>query len=242
MSNIDGARGLRISLTDLVRLRSLRAEIPIDAPIVADAASDRAFFELLENVLENSRFAEEADCLQHGTTSIMLHSIAVAHLSCRVARRMGWTAHLSELERAALLHDFFLYDWHRPAPGQELHAFKHASRAATRARAAFPDLTEREDDSIRCHMFPITAVPPHHREGWIITCVDKWCASYETLVRTGLAYPRLRALCEEYVPGIRLSASVDSPAAGSSVAGPTAAGPVPINSSTAGSSAAGADN
>lgn len=176
----------------------------VDAPFVTDVEQERAFFDVLGAVVANSPFAEEADCLQHGTTTILLHSIAVAHVSRRVARKLGWTDHLDELERAALLHDFFLYNWHEPGPGREMHAFMHATRAMRNARRFFPDLSEREADAIRNHMFPLTPVPPRFREGWLVTYADKWCATYETTLRRGQAYPRLRELCAFYLPQLRL--------------------------------------
>lgn len=176
----------------------------VDAPFVTDSDCERAFFDTVGNVLAGSRFDEEADCLQHGTTTILLHSIAVAHVCCRTARRLGWTDHLFELERAALLHDFFLYNWHEPGPGREMHAFMHATRAMRNARAAFPDLSLLEADAIRNHMFPLTPVPPRYREGWLLTYADKACATYETAVRRGPAYPNLRELCAFYLPGLRL--------------------------------------
>lgn len=176
----------------------------VDAPLVVDRDQQRAFFDVLNRVIDGSRLVEEADCLQHGTTTILLHSIAVAHVACRWAHRLGWCDHLFELERAALLHDYFLYNWHEPGVGHEMHAFMHATRAMRNAQLAFPDLTLREADAIRSHMFPLTPVPPHYREGWLVTYADKWCATYETAQRRAPAYPRLRELCACYLPGVRL--------------------------------------
>lgn len=200
------------------RLARLRV---VDAPLNGDDAADQVFFEGLRDVYDTSPLAEEALFVQHGTTSVLLHSIAVAHLACRMARHLGWTDHLEELERAALLHDLFLYDWHVPGPGQQWHAFLHPVRALQNACAAYPDLTEREANAILRHMFPLMPVPPRHREGWVLTLADKWCASYETYARAGMAYPNLQALCARYAPDVVLSlpgvsgdpARLDEPAA-----------------------------
>lgn len=42
------------------------------------------------------------------------------------------------------------------------------------------DLSERECDIISKHMFPLTLVPPMHRESWIVSMADKYCALRET--------------------------------------------------------------
>ena len=86
--------------------------------------------------------------------------------------------------RAALLHDYFLYDWHEhDAPGNKhprLHGFYHPGIAARNAKKDF-NLTERELDAIRKHMWPLTILPPSHRESWVITMADKYVSSLEVL-------------------------------------------------------------
>ncbi len=36
-----------------------------------------------------------------------------------------------------------------------------------------------EKDIIKKHMWPMTAVPPKYKESFIVTCVDKYCATIE---------------------------------------------------------------
>ena len=43
------------------------------------------------------------------------------------------------------------------------------------------DLTDREKDIIKKHMWPLTVVPPLCREAWIVTTADKYCSLLETL-------------------------------------------------------------
>ena len=178
----------------------------VDATNMGDTRLNRRFFAGVEAVARSSRLAEEAACLQHGTTTILLHSIAVAYWCERAAWRYGLTRHLDELRRAALLHDYFLYNWHEPDPEHFGHALVHGARACANARRDFPDLTPREANAITNHMFPLAVLPPRYREGWLVTCADKVCASYETAVRRGEAYPRLRVLCARYLPDLALSA------------------------------------
>ena len=44
-----------------------------------------------------------------------------------------------------------------------------------------PDLSEREQDMIRRHMFPLNPVPPRYRESWILCAADKICSTGETV-------------------------------------------------------------
>jgi len=110
--------------------------------------------------------------------------LAALHIRCN--RR--------ELIRGALLHDYFLYDWHDKEHVQihNLHGFYHPGIALKNASAEYR-LTPRERDIIKKHMWPLTMVPPMCREAWIVTVADKWCSTLETLrLRHGhgaISYP-----------------------------------------------------
>ena len=82
--------------------------------------------------------------------------------------------------RGALLHDYFLYDWHE-APGKhKLHGFTHP-KTALRNAMRDTGLNEIEKDIIIHHMFPLTPIPPKSREGMIVCTADKICAAKETM-------------------------------------------------------------
>ena len=65
-------------------------------------------------ILEHDHMAIERVCYQHGVVTTFAHSIRVACLSVWLADRLHlWNrVDLRSLIRAALLHDYFLYDWH----------------------------------------------------------------------------------------------------------------------------------
>lgn len=80
----------------------------------------------------------ERRCYQHGAVTTFAHSIRVACLAVWMADRLRlWRrVDLRSLIRAALLHDYFLYDWHDWDNGEHrLHGFTHG-RAALRTRCA----------------------------------------------------------------------------------------------------------
>lgn len=121
--------------------------------------------------------------VQHGDVSVYEHVVAVAVESCRIAdalARHGITVDRPSLVRGALLHDYFLYDWHDPNPSHRLHGFRHPFFALRNAEDDFI-LGERERNIIARHMFPLVPVPPTCREAWIVCGADKLVALRETL-------------------------------------------------------------
>ena len=168
-----------------------------------DENTDEAFFATARTVLDSGRLREEARFVQHGATSTLLHSIAVAYLSDAAARAFGYDTHLEEVRRAGLLHDYYLYDWHDGDSAHWSHGFTHGTVALNNAREDYPDLTAIERDAIEHHMFPLVA-PPRYGAGWIVSLIDKRCAAYETSLRSGRSYPRLRDMCARWLPDVDL--------------------------------------
>lgn len=132
----------------------------------------------LSSVSGHGRFDETAGYIQHGGTSCMRHTVAVAYYSYMLAKKLGINCNKDELIRGALLHDYFLYDWHEKGAGEGLHGFTHARTALRNASRDFP-LTDTEKNIIKRHMFPLTPIPPSTVEGWIVCLVDKVCSTYE---------------------------------------------------------------
>ena len=88
---------------------------------------------------------------------------------------------LHSLIRAALLHDYFLYDWHAHDGGRHrMHGFTHGGTAMRNAVRDF-HLNRVERDSIENHMFPLTPIPPRYLEGYLVTVADKISATRETV-------------------------------------------------------------
>ena len=148
-----------------------------------------AFWRDYEETVGASNLGRMAHYPQHGTTCRLLHSVAVAYYSCRVAALLGGGFHMREMTRGALLHDYFFYDAQDGDPAHKGHWSRHPEIAWRNAAKELP-LTGREEDSIRTHMFPLTLRPPRYREGAVVTLVDKGCSVYEFFKRKD-PYPRL---------------------------------------------------
>ena len=119
--------------------------------------------------------------LQHGDTTTLDHAIAVAYYSLMLDQKWKLNCDKGSLVRGALLHDYFLYDWHAHDGGRHrMHGFTHGGTAMRNAVRDF-HLNRVERDSIENHMFPLTPIPPRYLEGYLVTVADKISATRETV-------------------------------------------------------------
>mgnify|MGYP001133196900 FL=1 len=134
------------------------------------------------DILESHNFKRMKEYIQHGDVTVNAHVLSVARCSIALSEYLHIRCSRRELIRGALLHDYFLYDWHIPDEENphKLHGFYHPGTALRNASREYR-LTVREADIIRRHMWPLTVVPPGCREAWIVTAADKWCSLLETL-------------------------------------------------------------
>lgn len=116
--------------------------------------------------------------IQHGNTSCLLHSIAVAYYCMVVVNVLRINCDKCSLLKGALLHDYFLYDWHVKDKTHSLHGFKHPKIALQNAKEDF-DINCIEENIIKRHMFPLTLIPPRYKESTLVCIVDKLCSIYE---------------------------------------------------------------
>ncbi len=136
------------------------------------------------DILQSKNFISTKKYIQHGNMTVNSHCINVAKYSLAISKKLekiGIKCKRKQLIRGALLHDYFLYDWHDKDHVNltKLHGFYHPGIAYENARKEY-NLTKRESDIIRKHMWPLTIVPPMCREAWIVSTADKWCSLMET--------------------------------------------------------------
>ncbi len=134
---------------------------------------------MLTSMYATSRILENQNFIQHGTTSTFTHCRNVAFMSLKLARMFGIHVDSHSMVRGALLHDYYLYDWHDKNACPTLHGYKHPAIALNNALSVY-DLNPTEVDIIAHHMFPLTIHPPKTKEGWIVSVADKLCSLYET--------------------------------------------------------------
>ena len=131
-------------------------------------------------ILHANRMQQEKKYLQHGNVSVYDHSVLVAFTCIWIARHLPIRTNIRALIRGALLHDYFLYDWHIPDKHHKWHGFRHARFALQNAEKDFI-LNDIEKNMILSHMFPLNIEVPQYRESVILCIADKMSAIREMI-------------------------------------------------------------
>lgn len=137
-----------------------------------------AFKDIILQYLEMEKILEMQNYMQHRDLNLLEHSIHVSLVSYSVAKKLNMD-HLTIL-KGAMLHDFFLYDWHEKNRPEGLHGFMHPSIALKNAQDYF-ELSPIERDIILKHMWPLTLKPPRYKESILVCFVDKYCSFIELI-------------------------------------------------------------
>lgn len=135
------------------------------------------FEEIISDLLQDPDVLSMKDLPQHSKNSNCFdHSIFVAYLSFLACRRLNLD--YIAAARAGLLHDFALRNW-REDENKALHRlWRHPHMALENANRKY-DLSDKEQDIIVKHMWPLTRPLPKHKESLIVSLTDKVCAVME---------------------------------------------------------------
>ena len=134
------------------------------------------------DILNNKKYKEQKQYMQHGKTSVLEHEMNVTICCLNIANKLKLKVDECSLIRGALLHDYFLYDWHIPDKSHKLHGFHHAKTALDNASKDY-DLNKVERNMIYTHMFPMNLRIPKYKESIILCLADKIVATKETIKR-----------------------------------------------------------
>lgn len=141
---------------------------------------DSEFYEIINPLLKNKTVQRLREYKQHYETSCYEHCLSASYYSYIICKKLGWD--YKSITKAAMLHDLFLYDWRVKQGRKGLHAFTHPKTACENASILF-DLTEKEKNIIRSHMWPLTIMhTPKSKEGFLLTFIDKFCAIRESIL------------------------------------------------------------
>ena len=94
-----------------------RDGIPSQGPAIDEVAR------IARELESHGRFGLTRGFIQHGDVSVYEHVVSVARASAAAGaflERIGVRVDRPSLIRGALLHDYFLYDWHDPDPSHRL--------------------------------------------------------------------------------------------------------------------------
>lgn len=138
----------------------------------------KGFCETVGDILTHPRFNEMREYHHHKEIDCHFHSVFVAYLTYKICRFTS--CNTEEATRAAILHDFYLYDWHI-TKHDELHAWYHPKQAKINAEKYFGSLTPKQEDMILAHMWPLHLMPPRSKEGMVLTMADKICTNLDLM-------------------------------------------------------------
>ncbi len=150
-------------------------------------------YEHCKDILLNPEYEKMKSFCQHGDFSTYDHALSVTFYCLKAALKKK-KVDLDILLPAALLHDYFLYDWHAETHPKH-HATQHAFYASINALRAF-HLHPRAARAILTHMYPLPLKRvPKGKEAWLLWHYDKVSALRETF--GGHPFPKERAELEE---------------------------------------------
>lgn len=149
-----------------------------EANIIKVDVNLKEFKEIIKDITENSSVVSLKQHVQHMKGSRYKHCYEVAFYTYVISKKLGLD--YISATRGAMLHDFYFYDWrNKGVEGQKhFHAYRHPRIALNNATENF-DLNEVEKDIILKHMWPLTFRLPRFSESYIVTFVDKYCATKE---------------------------------------------------------------
>ena len=137
--------------------------------------SDLQYMRIINNYINNEEFQKTNKIEHHGITRFE-HSLKVSYYSYRVAKALRLDYEQTAV--GGLLHDFFITPSNWSKKERLESYFTHPKLALETAESQF-DLTVKEKDMIRSHMFPINVSVPKYMESWIVSLVDKFVAAEE---------------------------------------------------------------
>lgn len=147
-------------------------------------SSNKKMNEILSHIQSDRNVRKMKKYIQHGSVSTFDHCESVARLCYAINRRFSLHADLEVLLTGAMLHDFYLYDWHcRDNGGHRFHGFRHAMTACRNAER-YMNIDRRTSDVIYSHMWPLNPERiPASKEAWIVCIADKVVSLHETLFK-----------------------------------------------------------
>lgn len=136
----------------------------------------KEFLSLASPIIRTENFKQLKSFIHHADHTVYRHSISVAYIAYKMC--INKNIDLSSLIKVCLLHDYYLYDWHKKGHKRP-HGFTHPKTAMENAMRDF-GLTRVEAKAIRSHMWPLTLFHiPTSRIGVILCIADKRSAHYE---------------------------------------------------------------
>ena len=155
--------------------------------------NDKEYLFIIDNILENKE-VQKLRTIKHHNTTRMDHSLKVSYYSYKIAKTLRLD--YEDVARGGLLHDFYEEEISKCNKIKDkvlLFSTKHPDNAVTNATTHF-DLSEKEINIIKTHMFPVDYKVPEYAESWIVSLVDKFLSVGEFSKKFGYKFSYLANL------------------------------------------------
>lgn len=151
--------------------------------MVIEINQQKRYQKIVCDILENELFQSTRSFTHHKDITCLDHAVHVSYTSFCLAEKHGVDP--VSTARGALLHDFYLYDWHKRRPDDsrllQLHGFRHPNIALKHAQEQF-EINVVEADIIKKHMWPLTLFQlPKTRASILVSLADKYCTMKEIM-------------------------------------------------------------
>ena len=143
---------------------------------------DKEFYYAISDILANKIVMSSDKILHHSKTSCYRHMFNVSYYTYKMCKwlKLDYVS----AARGAMLHDLYLYTWHKECGIiNELlkkHLWIHPRLALQNASKYF-ELNDIEKDIIIKHMWPVTIRFPKYAESFIVGIADKFCCVMEVV-------------------------------------------------------------
>jgi len=144
--------------------------------LIADKSLKHDYQDCISELAQHQLTRSLDNFVHHRNVSRLEHCIHVSYYSYLICKK--WGLDYESAARGGLLHDFYFYNSHTTKPEWGIHCFSHPSIALKNAQEHFT-LNEVEKDIIVKHMWPVTISKPKFKESYVVTMMDKYCATRE---------------------------------------------------------------
>lgn len=141
---------------------------------------DKEYLEIVDYILNDEEFLKLKKCEHHGISRFD-HSLKVSYKAYKFAKKNGLD--YKAVAVGGLLHDFFIEE-NVGLKDKFLSMINHSLKAEINALEKF-NVSPKEADIIRSHMFPINTIVPKYKESWIVSLYDKKVALGEFSFKLG---------------------------------------------------------
>ena len=144
----------------------------------------REFDTIMKELQADEHVQQMKKYRQHGRITTYDHCADVARLCWKINNKLHLHADRATLVKGAMLHDFYLYDWHSEDNGEHhWHGYIHAEKARKNAVELLA-ADEKVQHVIYSHMWPLNLTRvPRSLEAWIVCLADKYVSLKETVMR-----------------------------------------------------------